>query len=137
MITCPFCHEDQSQIHADTLRTGVNFIKMAACLCTECGEPVIILPTGFRKPTDDEYVTLHSDDRLKLARGAWLDLKKTGRPPISELWHRYKQAKLQDMTLANIESDHNLLVTAQDIFLSGVTLAMHMFEKTINDAEFT
>lgn len=59
----------------------------------------------------------------------------TQRPPVYDMWCRFRDHKLQDLTLSNIENDHNLLVTAQDLFLSGFTAALFLFQQTLHGAK--
>lgn len=133
-IPCPFCGNDESSQHRAVLRKGVSFDKMTAMLCVACGEPICLTPTGFRKPTADEHVAMASDNRLELARGAWLIMKEKRRPPIHEMWDEYRKGKLADFKLANIENDEELTFAALEIFLSGITLALTMFNQNLHDS---
>jgi hypothetical protein len=138
-ILCPLCNADQSANHAAALKTGIDFSKMASTLCHECGEPVVILPDGLRKPTSDEYVEMVEDGRLAVARGAWLDLQRdlaNVGPPIAAMWASFRENQLEgEFTIAKMQTDHNFMVAAQDIFLSGVTLALALFNDAIFKAD--
>ena len=139
MIRCPYCKADATAMHAEAMKSGIDFTRMAATLCGECGEPIIILPDRFRKPTADEHIDMMRDSRLTIARGAWLDLKKQlngNGPPIAAMWNRYWDDKLEGVfTIKEMMHDDNLKAAARDIFLSGITLALRMFEKAINEAD--
>lgn len=128
MMPCPFCQADLSEYHAYNVALGIDFTILTVSLCTHCGEPLIIERDGYRKPTPDEYVMVN-DDRLKAARRAWLDIQKNTRPPISAMFEAWWSSKLEGQPLRRIvDTDEKMKTFVQDIFMSGVTLSMSLFQ---------
>jgi hypothetical protein len=79
---CPFCkHNNQDLIDA-IRREGVGpTVIFVSGLCYECGELVVVDPSGLRRPSDAEYLQFGATAEIRQAREVWVEFKKQDRPP--------------------------------------------------------
>lgn len=140
MQRCPYCRTDQSEMFAIMVNDAPKAETLVG-LCTKCGE--LIIPSGqrFRKPTPDEHVEIHSQDKVRIARAAWLmseALKEEGGLlPMRMGWGKFFEHSIAAKRIGrqSFESNHQLWDAFRDCFFAGAAHMLHAVHQGYDDAD--
>ena len=140
MQRCPYCKGDQSEMFAIISEEAPKADTIVA-LCTECGELIVHAASGLGSRPPDEHVEMHNNDKVRVARAAWLmfeQLKQRDEyPPIRKAWGLFfdKAVAAKRLGLQSFENNHQLWDTFRDAFYAGCAHTMYLTQEAYNEAD--
>lgn len=136
-MKCPFCYGDVGQLFRELRKDGGA--EGGGTLCTDCGEPLFITTTGFRKPTPDEYVEIGDNAVWKGARLAWLEVQaEQEKPSMLVNWLEFVEGPMAHFVGVMPEPDTRsgrILKLAEMMFHCGAVSALHTFRADLQRCE--
>jgi hypothetical protein len=138
-MPCPFCGEDLCRPHDMMGHTrDTDEMTQKVTLCVECGEPLIFVPDGFRKPSEDEYVELYRTDAMRRAREVFLAIKTNNERHVTEEWKTYANSCLTEVIVNGqslLDDDAKRYFALMDVFFSGASAILALVMQELDNAD--
>lgn len=101
-MKCPFCNANLGQLFRH-MKEASGLPKPGdqhGSLCTECGEPLFVTATGFRKPLPEEYGDIANHPAWQMGRLAYLEAEEQRKdPPMHGNWVRFRDDALESFLI--------------------------------------
>ena len=137
---CPYCKGDQSEMFAIMTEEAPPSDTLVG-LCTECGELIVYSGKRFRRPTPDEHVEMQSQDRIRVARAAWLLSERLKRNneglPLRRAWGMFFEKGIADarIGLQSFEKNSQLWDAFRDCFYAGSAHMLAAVRQAYDEAD--
>lgn len=120
---CPYCKRELAEMHA-RLREAHGRVDHIVALCDGCGEPLLWMEGGFRKPTDTEHIDIHEQPLVRAAREAWIEAHKLraagDQPTLARSWAEIRASLERDrIHLQNFRDNDQLYGLLKCVFMKG------------------
>lgn len=140
MQRCPYCKGDQSEMF-DVMVDAAPPASVLVGLCTDCGELIVHTGKRFRRPTPDEHVEMHNQDKIRIARAAWLLSERLKRKneglPVRRAWGIFFEQAIANkrIGLQSFEKNSQLWDAFRSCFYAGSAHMLATVKQAASDAD--
>jgi hypothetical protein len=129
---CPFCKADLTMVHAIIARMRKDkAIEVSLTLCDACGESIVAMQAGFRKPTFREMDDLRQQDAYQQAKAVWMAQKEQKHDfHITRQWDSFIQT-VGSMAKGN----SRVLLMLETAFFVGAFVSKEAIKALLSDSD--